>query len=74
MNILLQHQKTSNYVQGTATGKPGWTPDHEKARHSLTGLEAMFFCFNHHVRNMRIVGEFVDRRMDFTLPVTDLRA
>ena len=69
MNILLQNQRTSQYVQGTC----GWTPDHEQACHFLTGLEAMFFCFNHHVRNMRIVGEFTDKRMDFALPVTDLR-
>jgi len=69
MNILLQNEKTSKYVHGTS----GWTQDREKARHFLTGLEAMFFCFNRRERNMRIVGEFPDTRMNFVLQVIDLR-
>ena len=34
---------------------------------------ALFFCFNHHIANMQILGESVDVRMNFTFPVTDLR-
>lgn len=69
MNILLQNKRTSNYVNGLS----GWTTKREKARVFGTGLEALFFCFNHHVANMQILGEFGDARMNFTIPVTDLR-
>jgi hypothetical protein len=69
MNILLQNKRTLNYVQGAT----GWTPDHEKARVFSTGLEAMFFCLNGRIANMQIFGEFADARMNFTIPVTDLR-
>jgi hypothetical protein len=69
MNILLQNRKTLNFL-GAASG---WTSDHYKARIFSTGLEAMVFCLNHHIGNMQIVGEFVDRRMDFTVPITDVR-
>jgi len=69
MTILLQNKKTLNYVEGT--GK--WTAHAERARVFGTGLEAIFFCLNHHIADMQILGKFVDRRMDFTIPVTDLR-
>ena len=69
MNILLQNQKTSNYVTDLST----WTMQHEKAHLFGTGIEALFYCFNHHLRNMQILGEFVNPRMNFTMPVTDLR-
>jgi hypothetical protein len=46
---------------------------HEKARLFGTGIEALFFCFNRHLKNMQILGEFVNRRFNFTMPVTDLR-
>ncbi|MBE0540545.1 MAG: hypothetical protein IH623_04080 [Verrucomicrobia bacterium] len=69
MNVLLQNKRTLNYVEGFS----GWTAKHEKARVFETGLEALFFCFNRHITNMLILGEFVDARMNFTLPVTDLR-
>ena len=69
MNILLQNKRTLNYVEGLS----GWTPKHEKARVFGTGLEALFFCFNRHITNMQMLGEFVDARMNFTFPVTDLR-
>jgi hypothetical protein len=69
MNVLLQNKSTLNYVQSPS----GWTTNHEKARVFETGLEALFFCFNRHVTNMQILGEFADTRMNFTFPVTDLR-
>ena len=69
MNILLQNRRTLNFLAGTT----GWTPDRDKARIFGTGLEAMFFCLNHHICNMQIVGEFADWRMDFTVSITDLR-
>jgi len=69
MNVLLQNKSTLNYVRGPSS----WTTKHEKARVFETGLEAFFFCFNHHITNMQILGEFADARMNFTFPVSDLR-
>jgi len=69
MNILLQNKRTLDFVQG----ERGWTASQEKARVFGTGLEALFFCFNRHIANMQILGEFADRRMNFSFPVTDLR-
>lgn len=69
MNILLQDRGTLKFLGATS----GWTPNHAEARIFGTGLEAMFYCLNHHVADMQILGKFVDRRMDFTVPVTDLR-
>ncbi len=69
MNILLQNKSTLSYVKGLST----WTMEHEKAHGFETGLAALFFCFNHHIKNMQILGEFVNPRMNFTIPVTDLR-
>ena len=69
MNILLQNRRTLDYVKGLS----GWTTKREKARVFETGLEALFFCFNRHITNMQILGEFVDARMNFTFPVTERR-
>jgi hypothetical protein len=38
-----------------------------------TGIETLFFCFGRHIHNMQILGEFANARMNFTIPVTDLR-
>jgi hypothetical protein len=80
MNVLLQNKSTLNYVKGLSgwttkhdKGLSGWTTKHEKARVFETGLEALFFCFNRHIANMQILGEFANARMNFTFPVTDLR-
>lgn len=69
MTILLQNKQTLNYVEGPAK----WTAHAERARVFGTGLEAICFCLNHHIGDMQILGKFVDTRMDFTVPVTDLR-
>lgn len=69
MNILLQNKKTRNYVEEGG----GWTPHTDQARVFGTGLEAIFYCLNHHCADMQILGEFADSRMNFTLAVTDLR-
>jgi len=68
MNILLQNKKTLNYVKDLSQ----WTMQHEKARSFGTGIEALFYCFNRHLKNMQILGEFVNPRFNFTMPVTDL--
>lgn len=69
MNIILQNKKTFSYV----TDLSAWTMQRENAHPFKTGIEALFFCFNRHLKNMQILGEFVNPRMNFTIPVTDLR-
>jgi hypothetical protein len=69
MNILLQNKKTLSYV----TGPSSWTAERKRAHVFETGLEALFFCFNRHIHNMQILGEFANARLNFTIPVTDLR-
>ena len=69
MNILLQSKRTTSYV----TDLSEWTKQREEAHHFETGIQALFFCFNRHLKNMQILGEFVNPRLDFTIPVTDLR-
>ena len=69
MNILLQNQKTLTYVTDLSTQ----TMQREKAHLFETGIEALFFCFNRHLKNMQILGEFANPRMNFTMPVTDLK-
>ena len=69
MNILLQNKQTLTYVTDRST----WTTQREKAHLFGTGIEALFYCFNRHLKNMQILGEFVNPRLDFTMPVTDLK-
>ena len=69
MDILLQNKSTLRFLDDGS----GWTRERAQARIFGTGLEAIFFCLNHELANMQILGAFTDRRMDFTVPVTDLR-
>jgi regulatory protein YycH of two-component signal transduction system YycFG len=69
MNILLQNKRTLDYVNAHS----GWTTKREKARVFGTGIEALFFCFNRRIASMQILGDFLDARLNFTMPVTDLR-
>jgi len=69
MNILLQNKTTLNYVTDLCTQ----ATQHEKAHLFGTGIEALFYCFHRQLKNMQILGEFADARMNFTFPVTDLR-
>ena len=69
MNILLQNKKTLTYVMDLSA----CTTQREKAHRFETGIEALFFCFNRHLKNMQILGDFANLRINFTIPVTDLR-
>jgi hypothetical protein len=69
MNILLQNKSSLKYVEWGG----GWTASVEGARVFDSGLEAMFYCFNHQCADMQILGEFADARMNFSVPVTDPR-
>lgn len=70
MKILLQSKRTKDYVKGDGN----WTPRAEQAREFDTGLEAIFYCFNHPCPDMQISGEFGDARMNFTMAVSDRRS
>jgi O-acetylhomoserine/O-acetylserine sulfhydrylase-like pyridoxal-dependent enzyme len=69
MKILLQNKKTLTYVTDLSTQ----TMQREEAHLFETGIQALFFCFNRHLKNMQILGEFLNPRMNFTMPVTDLK-
>jgi len=70
MNILLQNKRTKHYIERDG----GWTARAAQARVFGSGLEAILYCLkHHHCADMQISGEFVDVRMNFTMPVTDLR-
>ena len=69
MNILLQNKKTLTYVTDLST----WTMQRGKAHLFETGIEALFSCFNRHLKNMQVLGEFLNPRMNFTMPVTHLK-
>ena len=69
MNILLQNKTTLAYV----TDLPTPTMEPEQAHRFGTGIEALFFCLNHHLKNMQILGQFLNPRLDFTMPVTNVR-
>jgi hypothetical protein len=67
MNMLLQNKKTLCYATDLST----WTMQPEKAHLFETGIKALFFCFNRHLKNMQILGAFVNSQMNFTFPVTN---
>jgi O-acetylhomoserine/O-acetylserine sulfhydrylase-like pyridoxal-dependent enzyme len=69
MNILLQNKKTMTYVADRSTR----TLQRKKAHRFETGIEALFLRFNRQLKNLQIMGDFVEPRMNFTMPVTDLR-
>lgn len=69
MDILLQNKSTLRFFDGSS----GWTRERTQAHIFDNGLEAILFCLNHELVDVQILGAFTDRRMDFTVPVTDLR-
>ena len=71
MNIVLQNKRSSAFIEDWAGA---WTKEREHAHIFANGLEALFFCFKRRLNNMQIVGTFVDSRMNFSVPVADVRA
>jgi hypothetical protein len=68
MSIFLQSLETMKYV-GIATG---WTDNPRMAREFGGGTEALFYCYQHHLARMRILGQFEDPRENFTIPLTEI--
>jgi len=71
MNIVLQSKGTSAFIEDLAGT---WTKEREHAHIFGNGLEALFFCFRWRLNNMQMVGTFLDSRMNFSVPVADVRA
>jgi hypothetical protein len=68
MNVLLQKKSTLEYLKNQTE----WTALRGEARVFASGLDALYFCYNHGIRNMQIVGE-CDGGLSFNVPVTDRR-
>lgn len=68
MSVLLQNVKTAKFVEHPA----GWTAHPDKARVFGGATDALFYCYNHHLRNMQILGSFDDPRQNFTIPLTEI--
>ena len=66
MSVLLQSIQTSKYVDQ----KAGWTEQLDRAREFSEGMDALFYCYQHHLRNMRILGQFDDPHKNFTIHLT----
>ena len=71
MKIMLQDKGSLDFIKDL---DGGWTGKSELAHAFSTGLEAVFFCFKLRMRNMQIVASFLDTRMNFCVPVCDVRA
>jgi hypothetical protein len=68
MSILLQNLETLQYVSQPS----GWTDEREHAREFGGGTEALFYCYQHHLEHMRILGQFDDPQQNFTIPLTEI--
>jgi hypothetical protein len=67
MSILLQNLETLQYV-----GRPsGWTDRPEQAREFGGGTVALFYCHQHQLKYMRMLGRFDDPRENFTIRLPD---
>jgi hypothetical protein len=70
MRIVLQNKGSSAFVEDL---HGGWTKDSQQALGFANGLEASLFCLNRRMKNMQMVATFLDCRMNFSVPVTDMR-
>lgn len=71
MKIKLQNKWNLAFIKDL---EGGWTKNSDLAHPFATDLEALFFCFNRHMKNMQIVASFADARMNFSVPVADVGA
>jgi hypothetical protein len=70
MKIVLQSKGSSAFVEDL---DGSWTKDHERAHVFANGLEALFFCFRERMNNMQMVALFHDQRLNFSVPVANVR-
>ena len=65
MSIYLQSLKTEKFVKGPKL----WTDHKEDARKFGGGADALFYCYEHELNSMQILGRFEDKSQDFTIPL-----
>ncbi|HTL58556.1 MAG TPA: hypothetical protein VL361_22910 [Candidatus Limnocylindrales bacterium] len=70
MDIVLQSKGSAAFI-GDLAG--AWTDERQNAYVFANGLEALFFCFKRRLNNMQMVAIFFDSRMNFSVPVADVR-
>ena len=68
MSVLLQSMDSAKYVLQPDV----WTEIPDNARQFGGAMEAMFYCYHHHLENMRILGRFDDPERNFTIPLRQL--
>jgi hypothetical protein len=67
MSIRLQSLDTLKYVGQSS----GWTDRPEQAREFGGGTVALFHCYQHHLKHMRMLGRFDDPGENFTIRLPD---
>lgn len=65
MSVYLRSLKTEKFVKGPEQ----WTANQSEARKFGGGTDALFYCYQHRLGSMQILGRFEDRSQDFTIPV-----
>jgi hypothetical protein len=67
MSVVLQSLETLKYVEPLT----GWTERPELARKFGGGTDALIYCYQHRLKNMRILGQFDDSQKNFTINLTE---
>lgn len=66
MSVLLQSIKTEKYVEQS----DGWTTQPKQAKQFGAATEALHYCCDHHLKDMKILGQFGDAKMNFSISLT----
>jgi len=69
MSVLLQSIKTEKYVEQS----DGWTAHPKQAKQFDGAAEALVYCCSRHLKDMKIVGQFRDAQMNFSISLTAMR-
>jgi len=69
MILVLQKKDNSAFIEGLGAS---WTRRSEAAYVFPNALDALSFCFQRHLRSMKILAIFSDPALNFTVPVTDV--
>jgi hypothetical protein len=67
MSVRLLNAKTAKFVQEVQ----GWTDDANKARDFGGATNALFYCYQHHLADVRIIGQFANPRENFDISVRE---
>jgi len=63
MSVYLQSLQTDKYV----SGPDEWTDQPDKARKFGGGSDALFYCYQHQLKDVQILGRFSNPKDDFTI-------